>query len=236
MTEAAAVRYAAYYAPESGSSWWRFGAHWLGRDDAHDRPLAQPDLPGLPAAQLAPITASARRYGFHATLRAPFRLAPGIDEAAPGEVLERLARRLRPVRLGELVPSRLSDFVALVPRSTPPGLEGLARDCVLALEPLRAPLSDAERVRRHAPGLDQRESELLEQYGYPQVMERFRFHMTLGRPPHDEAALRLLTAAVAATAPLNRQDPPVLDRLCLFVEPAPGAPFVRRADFPLCGH
>jgi putative phosphonate metabolism protein len=236
MIEAAGARHALYYAPAVGSPWWRFGAHWLGRDEVNDAALAHPDLPGLQPGELARITTPARRYGFHATLRAPFRLAPGADEAALIEAIGRLADRLSPVPLGALVPSRLAGFAALLPATDPAALDALARQCVLALEPLRAPLTDAQRARRRAQELDGRGRDLLEQFGYPYVMERFRFHMTLGALPDDDTAVRLLRAAHGTAAPLNRQHPPVLDRLCLFVEPRPGAPFLRRADFPLRGH
>src|SRR5262249_55850996 len=43
----------------------------------------------------------------------------------------------------------------------------------------RAPLTDADRARRHPSRLTPRQRDYLERWGYPYVMEEFRFHMTL---------------------------------------------------------
>ena len=229
------ARYAVYFAPEKLSPWWMFGAHWLGRDEYESVSLPQPKLDDVSQDELALVTAQPRRYGFHATLKAPFRLAEGFDEVALLLRLEALAKTLAPVPLGAVQPKTLSDFVALVPNQVPACLAELAASCVLGLDDLRAPLSPDDLLKREAHKLDARGAELLTLYGYPQVMERFRLHLTLTGPVDTDMANRIERAAATTVAHLNEAAPLTVDRLCLFVEKTPGAPFLRIADYLLGG-
>lgn len=195
-------RYAVYVLPDpERAPWARFAAAWLGRDVLRGVPLAHPDCPGLPRPP-AEITARPRRYGLHATIKAPFRPAPGVDKATLCADLRALAARLAPITPGlQLAP--MGRFLALVP-DTKAGTEhraltDLAAEVVRGLDHFRAPEDAAELARRRGAGLDARGDELLQQWGYPHVMERFRFHITLtGRlargdlaAVHDVLAARL---------------------------------------------
>ncbi|MDP2817827.1 MAG: DUF1045 domain-containing protein [Polaromonas sp.] len=227
------ARYAIYFSPAKTSPWWAFGAHWLGRDENDNRALPQPEAPGISPAELEYITAEPRRYGFHATLKAPFHLSAGHDEADLVARLGHLARALAPVALSPLQLATLGNFVVLVPEIAPEGLQALAAACVTDLDDLRAPLSDAELARRSA-SLDARETELLALHGYPYVLERFRFHLTLTGPVEAAVAERVSHALAGDVACLNLETPLSLDRLCLFVETSPGAAFQRVIDIRLC--
>lgn len=227
------ARYAIYFAPDRHSPWWSFGAHWLGRNEHDNTALPQPQLEEINAAELAGITAEPRRYGFHATLKAPFRLSAAHNEPDLVTRLGRLAQTLSPVALGPLRIATLGNFVALVPETSPAALQALAAACVSRLDDLRAPLEEAELIRRRAANLDAREAELLALYGYPYVMERFRLHLTLTGPVNDPLAQRVSRAASSVIAHLNKEAPLSLDRLCLFVERSPGAPFQRVIDVRL---
>lgn len=227
------ARYAIYFAPDRRSPWWAFGAHWLGRDEHDNTALPQPFLEGVGPAELMAITAEPRRYGFHATLKAPFRLSSAHTEADLVARLGRLAQTLSPVALGPLRAERLDSFVALVPGMAPEKLQALAAACVTELDDLRAPLEDAELARRRHAGLDKREDELLTLYGYPFVLERFRLHLTLTGPVGADVAQRVLHAVDADLVRLNNEAPLQLDRLCLFVERSPGAAFQRIIDVRL---
>ncbi len=227
------ARYAVYFAPDRHSPWWAFGAHWLGRDEHDNCALDQPSLAGMGPMELSTITAEPRRYGFHATLKAPFHLSDGIDEATLVARLGKLAQTLSPVPLGQLRVATLGHFVALVPDTEPDGLQALAASCVSGLDDLRAPLTQAELARRQPASLDPRETELLNRYGYPHVMERFRLHLTLTGPVNAPLGQRVLEAVTPAITRLNQASPLTLDRLCLFVERSPGTPFVRTLDVRL---
>ncbi len=218
-------RYAVYYAPGADSPWHAFATHWLGRDDITGAALAQPAVNGFEPAAFAQLTAEPRRYGFHATLRAPMRLNGSVPEFIA--VVDALAARLRAVPLGLLVPVYMDGFMAVVPATRNPAVSALAEQCVQALQPLRQPLTEAERARRRPETLDARGLELLDRYGYPGVLERFRFHMTLSGPVDTATAGRLVAALAAPVSRLNGQAPAVLDRLCVFHEAEPGAPFLR---------
>ncbi len=227
------ARYAIYFSPAKHSPWWDFGAQWLGRDECDDKALAQPVLTQIGLTDLNSITAEPRRYGFHATLKAPFHLRDGFSVDDLAERVQALASRLRPVSLGPLQLVTLGDFVALTPLTATEELATLAAACVVELDDLRAPLTAEELARRRIEQLSTREQELLRQYGYPYVLERFRLHFTLSGPVPRATALSVMQAVAQPVAGLNNSAPLLLDRLCLFVEAAPGEAFKRVADLEL---
>jgi hypothetical protein len=231
------ARYAIYFAPPIGSAWWHFGADWLGRDDrdsgygpARRRQLAAPAIdPGV----LRQVTSAPRRYGFHMTLRAPFRLREGANVDALRQRMHQLGAQLSPIALGDLVPVAIGLFVALSPDHVDARLSELAAACVLQFDDLRAPPDAEELARRSTAALDARERELLQAYGYPYVLERFRPHFTLSGPTDPATRERLMQVAAAPVARLNTEHPLWLDRLCLFVEKGAGEVLLRVEDMEL---
>ena len=217
-TMIAMTRYAVYYAPPPGD-FARLTAGWLGWDPANGQPLPHPTLPGSDA-DVAAITRDAGRYGFHATLRAPFRPGAGISAARIADTVAVLAAGLRPVPCAGLRLENLQGFLALTPIGGRAALRALAAAIVRATDPLRAPLSEAEMARR-PDRLTERQRQLLNRWGYPVVMQEFGFHMTLtDRLPPDQTAgmLHQLRAHVAPVLPR----PLRIDDLCLFGEDAGG--------------
>jgi len=224
-------RHAIYFAPAPGPL-ARFGAAWLGWDaEAGAEAEEPPSLLSALTARRAAITAEPRRYGFHATLKPPFRLAAGETVAA----LDGAVAALAAARPGVALPLRVAAvgrFVALAPDGEAPALAALAADCVTGLDGFRAPLSAEERGRREAAGLDAVGEAYLARWGYPYVLDRFRFHMTLTGPLGDDReAVR--AALAAAMAPLLAE-PLAVDAICRFSEGEDGRfRLVRR--FPLAG-
>lgn len=210
-------RYAVYAAPEGALA--GFAAGWLGWDPVTGQALPHPDLPGLPRP-LPEITEAPRRYGFHGTLKAPFRLAAGAEEAKLAWAVDALAERLMPVRMAGLRLAALGDFLALVPEGGEAGIGALAAAVVEALDVFRAPLTPEDRARRRPEGLTARQRELLDCWGYPYVMEEFRFHLTLTSPL--PAADRAAVAAVLADHLPPLPCPFEIDALALFGEAADG--------------
>lgn len=205
-------RYAIYYAPQPGA-FARAGAAWLGWDAAAGASVPQPD-PALAAVTVAP-----RKYGFHGTLKPPFRLAEGQSFAALQTAVATLARHLAPVTLPGLRLRDLDGFLALTPEGDTRALQALAAEVVTTLEPFRAPLNPAEIAKRRPERLTPRQLALLGAYGYPFVLEEFRFHLTLSdRLPEPTA---LAAQAQAHFAP-HLPRPFTLDALCLFGEAADG--------------
>lgn len=229
------ARVAVYFAPPHGSAWWRFGAHWVGRDERHDLPLPQTAVAGMAPAEFHALTRQARRYGFHATLHAPFTLRAGASESDLLACLRDLTARHDPVALGPLDAVHAGGFVALRPRAAPTALAALEAALLDACAPLRAPLTEPEIARRRATGLTPAQDALLLRDGYPYVRSEFRFHLTLSDRCSAEVAAPLRAAAARACEELQAGTPLVLDRLALFHEAAPEAAFVRGAECELGG-
>lgn len=222
-TEAAEVsidashRAAVYAAPAPGGALHRLASLWLGRDAATGRPTRPAD----PARDA--LVAEPARYGFHATLRAPFRPREGVTlDALSDRVAALAAGRAAPV-IRRLALARLGDFFALAPAEPEPAIGTLEGEVLDAFEPCRAPLSPDEVARRRPERLSPRQRALLDLYGYPFVRDEFRFHMTLTGPvPGPAEAVRRALESHFAGA-LDR--PWAVEGLALFVEPERGAPF-----------
>lgn len=236
------ARYAIYYAPAPGSALWRFGSAAIGYDAATGDEVACTPPPGFSPQEWHAATEEPRRYGFHATMKAPFHLTDlrAADGGADAAALARLkasfadfCRDRSSTRLAGLAVRDLDGFIALVPSGDASGVETLAQDCVEVFEPFRAPLSDADRARRLNAPLTERQIAQLDRYGYPYVGADFRFHMTLtGRLPDSprEAALATLAARFAGEVPGGSVD---IDRLALFEQPNRVARFRIIAAHPL---
>ena len=226
------MRYGLYFAPCADEAFHELGASWLGRDAASGHAVEHPDLDGLGASELAEITGPARRYGFHATLKAPFRLADGVREAELIEAMERFAARTGIFEIPSLKVGRLEGFLALVPEGPAPSLNAFANSVVEAFEPLRATLSEREIERRNPESLSSGELRNLMRWGYPYVFDHFRFHMTLSTRLSEPVISRVEAAAKAHFAPVL-SGPVAVRELTLFVEPEPGAPFEIHSRTPL---
>jgi hypothetical protein len=172
-------RYAAYFAPDPASELWRFGSSAIGYDAATGLDQRFLSHPGCTDEEWHDLTAEPRRYGFHATVKAPFHLAAGTTEADLLRHFDRCASRLSPVVIGRLKLALLDNFIALVPVGGTSSVGHLAMALVEGLEPFRASLAAADRARRLAASLTPRQVGYLDQYGYPYVGPDFRFHMTL---------------------------------------------------------
>ena len=145
-----AHRYAIYLAPAAQSPLWRFGSAVVGYDAESGADLDAPDMAGFDPPRWRELTEEPRRYGFHGTLKAPFRLADGCTEADLDALIAAFAAEHHPFELPPLAVRAIGPFVALVPPVPVPMLEDIARCAVMELEPARAPLS-AEEVARRRP-------------------------------------------------------------------------------------
>lgn len=166
------ARYGIYFTPPPGD-FASAGASWLGWDIAAgtERQSPEPELTQRP-----------RKYGFHATMKPPFSLASGqeLDDLRAG--LAALCADQRPVRIEGLDISRIGSFLAFTARGDCSGLATLAARVVRDLDSFRAPPSAAELERRRQVELTPEQEKNLARWGYPHVMESFRFHMTLTGP------------------------------------------------------
>lgn len=221
-------RYAVFHAPQADHPLWQAGCQWLGRDPAGQ-------LSAADAAPSSPELAEPWRYGFHATLKPPMRLRDGLQERDFMAAVQRLAERTAAFMLPPLVVATLGDFVALRPVQPPAPehpLRRLADACVRELDDWRAPPTTQELSRRLARPLDAEQAELLARWGYPHVLQRWRFHMTLSNSLPPARRQTLLQAAQQHFGSALGTALPVSD-IAVYVEPAPGAPFLLAQRFVL---
>ncbi len=226
------MRYAIYFTPGPEDALTRIAANWLGRDPFTGAQHEVAANGELSPSEIAFHTASARRYGFHATLKAPFRLAEGESEASLDRALAAYAATLQPVVLPRLVVGQIDGFFALVPGEASPDLMRFAGNVVEHFDRFRAPLTDKEIERRNPDALSRTEFRNLCQWGYPYVFDTFRFHMTLsGRVAGDDS--RKLRDVLDSTFGPALEGPFAVDALALFVEREPGAPFMVHSHYAL---
>ncbi|QEI09252.1 DUF1045 domain-containing protein [Pigmentiphaga aceris] len=230
-------RFAIYLSPAPDTAWWKAGSSWLGRDAATGQVVSQPLIPGVSMSTQQRLTEAPRRYGWHATLRAPFTLAEDADAVMLQGRLTALCRERRSFLLPLRV-ALLGDFLALVPADTAGETQdsdnadntrdsdALARSCVSHLHALAAPLSPAELARRRASGLTPEQDRLLQRWGYPYVMDQFRLHFSLTGSLRDVAPETIAALQDAAEQWFAALPPLRVDAVSLFAEPTPGADFL----------
>jgi putative phosphonate metabolism protein len=194
-------RYAIYFTSARGDVLDRFGAELLGYDAWTGGDLPFPsDVTGA-EPDWRELTEDPRKYGFHATLKAPIALAEGKTEAGLLAACAAFAETPRRIPVIAPVVDAISSFIAVIPKERSRELEQLAADCVIAFDDFRAPLAAEDRARRNPERLTERQCDYLDRWGYPYVMEEFRFHMTLtGRiqSPRRERVLSMLKRRFSA--------------------------------------
>lgn len=173
------VRCAIYFAPDPSHRLARVGNAWLGRDPVTGEACVQPTLDGVTPERLRAMTASPRRYGLHATLKAPFELAQGRTIAQLDAAMAEFSKTCDPISGLGLKISELDGFLALTLSDKYRAVGNLAADCVRSFDPFRAPLREEDLRRRRKAKLSNLEDAFLLRWGYPYVMEAFRFHITL---------------------------------------------------------
>jgi putative phosphonate metabolism protein len=225
-------RYAIYYAPARDSALDRFGAELLGHDAWTGSALPFPARVVEQIADWQELSADPRKYGFHATLKAPIALADGMTEAALLAACADFASKTRVIPVITPIVDSISGFIAIIPRQRSPELEQLAADCVRAFDGFRARLTPDDRARRNPAKLSPRQVEYLDRWGYPYVMEEFRFHMTLTGRLGDvrrESVLAMLRERFARL----KLETLAVDRLALFRQDDAKARFAIVGDWPL---
>lgn len=219
-------RCAVYFVSDIHSAWWQAGSAWLGRCAATGLPLAQPSLVGISRQEQWALTADPRRYGWHATLKAPFKLAPSENLKSVMTALQELANTLTAFDLPALQVSTKGGFMALRPVGDLSRINSTAAVCVKDLHRLAKPLSESDLARRRQAPLSPEQDRLMLAWGYPYVLDEFEFHLSLTQKLDgisDAMRATWLQAAQAHFAPLGICR---FDRLALFVEPERGADFV----------
>jgi len=225
-------RYAIYYVAAEGSALDRFGSHLLGYDAWMGKDIAFAEGAVDMVSDWPELTEDARKYGFHATLKAPFYLADDRSEDKLREACAAFAVTPRPLPQIRPVVDAISGFIAVIPGDPSPELQELAADCVRSFEPFRAPLTTDDRARRKPERMTPRQVEYLDCWGYPYVMEEFRFHMTLTCRLDTERRGSILAMLRERFAVLGLERL-AIDRLALFKQDDASARFRIIESWPL---
>ncbi|MEP4196618.1 MAG: DUF1045 domain-containing protein [Aliishimia sp.] len=220
------TRYAIFFVPNG--AWGAFGASWLGWNNQTGTYVKSGSW-GIPDQNT--LTNRPRKYGFHATIKAPFFLAQGHNENALSEAAQSLCKTMAPIELTSVRLSRLGRFFALSAPDQQDALIQLSQRAVTELDQFRAPATQAELTRRRQSRLTPAQDALMLQWGYPYVMDQFRFHLTLTGPTQHAD---LVEGQVHAALSDILQVPLVLDALCLMGEAADGN-FHQIARYPFAG-
>lgn len=224
------TRYAIYTVPPLGGPLKRLADAWIGRDPDIGEPVPHPILDEVAPDRLQAMTAAPRQYAFHGTLKAPFGLAEGAEAGALRDDLEAFAANQARFAV-RLHVADVDGFLALVPAEPARELDELAAACVREFDRYRAPLTDDDRARRRPERLSERERAYLDQWGYPYVLEEFRFHMTLTDRLEEPERSQVKAVLERFLAPVLAEPMPVAD-VALFAQTHRVAPFNVVARFP----
>ena len=212
------IRLAIYYTPPPDSPLADGARRWLGRDNISLAYKDQQPTFGLSSNRFRKIIASPFHYGFHGTLKPPFRLNAGVTVKAVQNKLERFAKSCQNFVLPPLEVRAIDSFFCLRPTEDSEVLKRLAASVVEAFDEFRLPPDSDELARRRAAGLTQHQERLLSTWGYPYVMEEFRFHLTLTGRIADQGERALINAELKKRFTTDMLTGLPFSALSLFIE------------------
>jgi hypothetical protein len=218
-------RCAVYFVPDIQSAWWDAGSRWLGRCASTAKPMPQPQLIGISPQEQWEKTSEPRRYGWHATLKAPFKLKPGENLRSIMSGLQSLADTLPAFDMPPWHVSLEGGFMALRPSGDLSLIQKTAQACVKELHRYAAPLSQADLERRRMAPLTPEQDRLLLAWGYPYVFEEFKFHLSLTNNLSDASDQKRDAWVNSAQMHFANLGACRFDRMALFIEPTRGADF-----------
>lgn len=227
------ARYAVYYVPPKDSTLSKFGKTWLGIDIETGDLQDAARIDGLSQSRIEQLIEAPRTYGFHGTLKPPFSLAANSSLDGLINAIELYATGLSPFEIPPLELAFIGKFLTLSPESSSAQLENMAAGCVRALEGFRAHRTEKELARYRQSKLTVHQEQMLDNWGYPYVLEEFRFHMTLSdRIDDDEERNIIMEAAVNRCAEIVGQ-PLHVKEITVCTQPDAGQPMriVKRIPF-----
>ena len=171
------TRWAVYFIPASGDL-VDFADSWLGWSAREGCSVQRPDVLNF-GPPISEITQGPAKYGFHATLKPPFRLASGTSQEKLADDCQKLAAQSAAFELESLSLVRLGRFLALKADGDQSQINDLASRCVMQLDHHRAPMTKSEAEKRLASARSDSQRARIQGWGYPFVLDQYRFHMTM---------------------------------------------------------
>ena len=166
-------RYAIYYIPDLPL--FQIGSDWLGWNSITGQETTL-------SADHRRITDRPRKYGFHATVKPPFSLASNSTQGDLQDAFQTFCATVSPATGGTLKISRLGRFLAMTQDVQSNEVTELAASTVSHFDKFRAPLSEQDIAKRRQRRLTPEQDALMLRWGYPYMMQEFKFHMTLTGP------------------------------------------------------
>ena len=228
MATGTSPRYAIYYAPEPGSPLDAFGRSWFD-PKGNGTPLA---AARLTAQRVAELSEGSRRYGFHGTLKPPFELNPATTLDSLLNAARIFARTLAPIEIPPLELAIIGKFIALTPTTQSAALEKLSAACVRAFEAFRVPLTEEQLGNYKQNRLTVHQEQMLEHWGYPYVMEEFRFHISVTDRIDDPTERDDVMTALETLAASVLKKPIVVRELTVFGQAGVDQPMVAIERIP----
>jgi hypothetical protein len=222
------ARYAIYYSPELGSPLDIFGRTWFD-EKTNGNPKA---VANLNPKRLEELSELSRKYGFHGTLKPPFSLNPSTSVESLLSAARVFARSLSPIEIPPLELAIIGKFIALTPTSQSAALEKLSAACVRAFEAYRLPLSDEQLANYKQNKLTVHQEQMLEHWGYPYVMEEFRFHISVTDRIDDPHEREEIIDALEKVAGPMLSKPVLVREITVFSQTGLDAPMVAIERIP----
>lgn len=206
------MRIALYWAPKPSSLLEQAAKTWLQGEPS--------TLSGITAEERQQILVAPNHYGFHATIKPPFRLQPEYSLADVEKEVAAFVQeeRNRPFTLGKLVVAEIGSFFCLKPEEDSIDLQRFAARTVRHFDHLRKPADEVELKRRRAAGLTARQDQLLLEWGYPYVLEEYRFHLTLTGKIDNSSHREVLKKELVRRFAEATREPIEFASLCLFLQ------------------
>ena len=225
-------RFAIYFAPEIDSNLHSIGSQWLGRDSSSGKSIKQPNIKGISSSYLYSVTKTPRRYGFHATLKAPFRLNKEFTFKDLCSQIQQLSTLSKTFSINLKV-RKLRNFIALVMDPNEQKMQNLASKLVRNLDQFRAPLHQEEIDKRRMSTLTASEDENLLNWGYPYVYNDFCFHITLTEKIQCRSDRESMVSAASSHFSESLKNTIKVSSVSLFVQESSEADFLQIQQFAL---
>ena len=226
------ARFAIYFAPEIGSNLHTIGSQWLGRDSSSGKSIKQPNIKGISSNYFYKVTKNPRLYGFHATLKAPFRLNKEFPLKDLCSQIQKLSTLSKPFSINLKV-RKLGNFITLMMDPNEQKMQNLASKLVQNLDQFRAPLHQEEIYKRRMSTLTISEDENLLNWGYPYVFDDFRFHITLTEKIQCRSDREFMASAASSHFSKSLDNATPVSSISLFVQESSETDFLQIQQFAL---
>ena len=226
------ARFAIYFAPEISSNLHTIGSQWLGRDSSSGKSIKQPNIKGVSSSYFYKVTKNPRLYGFHATLKAPFRLNTEFTLTDLCSQIQRLSTLSKPFSINLKV-RELGNFITLMMDPNEQKMQNLASKLVENLDQFRAPLHQKEIDKRRMSDLTTSQDKNLLKWGYPYVFNDFRFHMTLTEKIPCKSDQELMVNLASLYFSENLDHTTKVSSISLFFQESSEANFLQIQQFAL---